>query len=123
MAEAATETSLETTENAEIVGEEDEPEIREPPPSYDTVAQKNNFFPDKKDGDAKEPKKETKKEKKVKKKLLNLGKNNKPFRISFYRLVNQFPFYKLRNMFLALKKLMASSDKSTQTICFPNVQG
>ena len=91
MAEPAPE-DVEQPEMLENIGELDEAETREPPPSYDTVAQKNNFFPDaeEKEKDVKEAKKESKKEKKGKKKLLNLGKNNKPFRISLYRLVNIF---------------------------------
>ena len=88
MATAAVE-DVEHPDMLEDIGELDETETREPPPSYDTVAQKNNFFPEmkEKEKDTKETKKETKKEKKGKKKLFSLGKNNKPFRISLYRLV------------------------------------
>ena len=73
----------------EDIGEVDETEPREPPPSYDTIAQKNNFFPEmeEKEKDHKEAKKDEKKEKKVKNNIFSLGKNKKSFRVSLYRLV------------------------------------
>ena len=73
----------------EDIGEVDETEPREPPPSYDTIAQKNNFFPEmeEKEKDNKEAKKDGKKEKKMKKSIFDLGKNKKSFRVSLYRLV------------------------------------
>ena len=73
----------------EDIGEVDETEPREPPPSYDTVAQKNNFFPEmeEKEKDPKEAKKDEKKEMKRKKKIFGLGKKKKSFRVSLFRLV------------------------------------